>query len=82
MFNEPRIERTITTKHNHRPNFGRHMEGCPRCFELKNGGTPISWGRSRQAEVETARRRAMDHHFASEQHRGGKCGPCCTYGEW
>jgi len=27
-------------KHNHGPSFGKHIQGCPRCDELKNGAEP------------------------------------------
>ena len=36
-----------TTAHNHRPNFGRKVEGCPRCTELDAGAPARSgWGRT------------------------------------
>jgi hypothetical protein len=28
---------TTATQHNHGPNFGRHVNGCPRCGELDAG---------------------------------------------
>lgn len=71
-----------TTKHTHRPNFGRIVDGCPRCGELAAGAAPVTWGgftaadRRRHAAQDDAARRA---HFApGGPHATGKCGPICT----
>ncbi|MFJ8929274.1 hypothetical protein ACIRLA_22115 [Streptomyces sp. NPDC102364] len=32
----------MTTKHSHGPNFGRHVDDCLRCQELKDGAEPVS----------------------------------------
>jgi hypothetical protein len=34
----------MATKHSHGPNFGRHVEGCPRCIELAAGAAPVQSG--------------------------------------
>lgn len=34
----------MAAKHSHGPNFGRHVEGCPRCIELANGAAPVQSG--------------------------------------
>ena len=31
----------MATKHSHGPNFGRHVEDCPRCIEIANGAAPV-----------------------------------------
>lgn len=31
----------MTTSHTHRPNFGRLVNGCPRCAELQAGAEPV-----------------------------------------
>lgn len=34
----------MATKHSHGPNFGRHVDHCPRCIELANGAAPVQSG--------------------------------------
>lgn len=34
----------MATQHSHGPNFGRHVEDCPRCTELANGAAPVQSG--------------------------------------
>jgi len=55
---------------------------CPRCDELHAGAAPrdLPWT-SKQNEDEQ-RCRDITVHFASAKHRGGGCGPVCTYGDW
>jgi len=72
---------TETTKHSHGANFGKHVEGCPRCHELKNGAAPVKWAMSRK-QHDANRVADIRAHFASDHHKSGKCGPVCTYGEW
>lgn len=74
-------QREKGTQHTHGPNFGKHVEGCPRCHELKNGSKPRSWGPSR-ASQDAQRVREIKAHFDSEHHKSGKCGPVCTFGDW
>lgn len=31
----------MATKHSHGPNFGRHVDSCPRCIELAAGAEPV-----------------------------------------
>lgn len=31
----------MATKHTHGANFGRHVDGCPRCIELAAGAEPV-----------------------------------------
>jgi hypothetical protein len=72
-----------TTPHSHGPNFGRRVDGCPRCAELTAGAPPVRWSCSeanRQAEIA---RRAREAHFAPDgPHARGTCGPVCTFGDW
>lgn len=72
----------MTTKHicnaSNGPVFGRKTAGCPRCDELLAGAKPVVWKLSNDA-IRSAEIRA---HFNSIQHRTGKCGPVCTFGEW
>lgn len=74
----------MPTKHSHGANFGRRVEGCPRCAELDAGAKPIEWrGSARVKARENARHaRELEAHFASDKHRGGGCGPVCTFGDW
>lgn len=32
----------MATKHSHGPNFGRHVDDCPRCNELAGGAAPVA----------------------------------------
>jgi hypothetical protein len=43
----------ITTKHSHGPNFGRHVDNCPRCIELANGAAPVDAYSRRTEEPKT-----------------------------
>lgn len=66
-----------TTKHNHGPNFGRKIEGCPRCDELKNGAEPIVWAFKRSDE-DRVRCEEIRAHDCSQ----ARCGVVCTFGDW
>lgn len=67
----------MTTKHNHQVVFGRKVEGCPRCDELKAGAAPVAWSGSRR-DSEYQRLREVRAHNC----QASRCGPVCTYGEW
>jgi hypothetical protein len=77
----------MATKHNHGPDFGRKVDGCARCDELKAGTEPIRW-----AWTETWRPAAevtseeIHAHFASDRHNNPSnpnwCGPVCTAFDW
>lgn len=70
----------MTTQHNHPMVFGRREANCPRCAELAAGAEPIRW---HKRESDDARRsREIAAHFASAEHRAGKCGPICTFGDY
>ncbi|MEV7466153.1 hypothetical protein AB0O20_06510 [Streptomyces kronopolitis] len=64
----------MATKHSHKPNFGRHVDDCLRCQELKDGAEPVRWNTPRQG-LSTAEIRAHDC-------RRSNCGPVCTFGDW
>lgn len=76
----------MATKHNHGPNFGKRMAGCPRCDELNNGAAPIvqAWrkplpfGGSNKGPTSAE----IHAHFNSHKHLSGGCGPVCTFGDW
>ncbi|RBM05656.1 hypothetical protein [Streptomyces sp. PT12] len=71
-------------KHTHGPNFGKKVDGCPRCDELKAGAEPVrqEW-RGQAARDEEMRRRSHEAHFApGGPHATGQCGPVCTFGDW
>ena len=75
----------MATKHSHKPNYGRHVDGCPRCEELKAGAAPVGRGgqSGREQRYDEQRRRAHADHFAPNgPHARGACGPVCTFGDW
>lgn len=41
----------MATKHSHGPNFGRHVDNCPRCIELAADAAPVQsgWSNDRTA---------------------------------
>ena len=68
----------LTITHNHPANFGRKVNGCPRCEELKNGATPVTgWGAHKKA-MEQKQSEAIHRHNCKESN----CGSVCTFGEW
>ena len=78
---------TELVKHNHKPNFGRKVDGCPRCDELKAGAAPREPNGRIQAVIryradDERRSEEIREHFASAHHRNGGCGPVCTFGDW
>ncbi|ARQ69979.1 hypothetical protein [Streptomyces marincola] len=73
----------MRTKHSHKPNFGRRVEGCPRCAELAAGAEPVQSWRPRTDRNEGIQQRAQQEHFApGGPHARGACGPVCTFGDW
>lgn len=72
------------TKHDDRcqMSFGRPKDtGCPRCAELLAGYPARTWATPRRV-LDAIRIREIQDHYASEQHRSGRCGIVCTFGEW
>lgn len=66
-------ENETTTKHTHTVVFGRKVDGCPRCEELKAGAAPVVWNRSN----DYARKIEIRRHVCTP-----RCGPVCTHGDW
>ena len=75
------------------PAFGRIRpgQGCPRCDELAAGAEPRQLSAHRQAMIDSAAHRAQDEeqtrkemrrHFASDEHRTGRCSRVCTAFDW
>ena len=63
-----------TTKHSHGANFGKHVEGCPRCAEIKSGAPVVKWAKSNdQRRVDEIRR----HNCVTS-----RCGVVCTFGDY
>ncbi len=67
----------MTTKHTHGPNFGRRVEGCPRCEELTAGAAPVRWHNSRADEGARRAREVRAHDC-----RVSGCSVVCTFGDW
>ncbi|MFE9855547.1 hypothetical protein [Streptomyces sp. NPDC005780] len=73
----------MATRHSHKPNFGKKVDGCPRCDELKAGATPVSWNIRNDVRLDEQRRDSINAHFApGSSHARGECGPVCTFGDW
>lgn len=69
--------------HNHQPNFGRKVDGCPRCSELANGAAPKVapfWVQRSVArrQAEAALSRAIAQHNCVT----ANCGSVCTAFDW
>jgi len=65
----------MATKHTHGPNFGRHMDGCPRCAELRDGAAPAT-GSNRPRPASTPAVTKHNHQVAFGR-RVENC-PRCT----
>lgn len=71
-------ETSTTTKHTHAANFGRHVDGCPRCAEIKAGtGEPVVKWDIKQSN-EAHRRAEWKAHDCIKS----RCSVVCTFGEW
>ncbi|MCY1438831.1 hypothetical protein D9M71_550450 [compost metagenome] len=71
-------EASTTTKHSHTANFGKKVDGCPRCLELSQGAAPTAWNiRSKKAE-EAKRLASIKNHDC----KTSRCGVVCTAFEW
>lgn len=57
---------TEKIKHNHEPNFGRKVEGCQRCNELKNGAKPVVWNTKEQRDYAAVRRHLDNYCFCAD----------------
>jgi hypothetical protein len=66
-----------TTKHNHQVVFGRKVDGCQRCTELRLGMPARAW--RNQRTLSEAKRLA---DIRSHRCAIAGCGPVCTFGDW
>lgn len=64
-------------KHTHGPNFGRIVDGCPRCAELATGAPVIQWRNTRRQDDARRVAEIRAHDCAKS-----KCGPVCTAFDW
>jgi hypothetical protein len=64
----------MATKHTHPVVFGRKVDGCPRCEELKAGAEPIRWN----VRSEASRMAEIRAHNC----KASRCGPVCTAFDW
>ena len=65
------------TQHNHQMQFGRKVDGCPRCEELKAGAPVHAWGGALKRQREDEFSRAIQAHNCQQSH----CGPVCSFGD-
>lgn len=66
-----------TTQHNHGANFGKKIDGCPRCTELKLGMPARQWANYRKQD-EAKQIQAIRAHDCK---RSG-CNIVCTFGDF
>lgn len=66
-----------TTPHNHQVVFGRKVDGCPRCTELKLGMPVRTWNNYRR-DFDAQRLRDIRAHDC----KVSRCGPVCTFGDF
>jgi chorismate synthase len=67
----------VTTKHSHGPNFGKKVDDCPRCEELKSGAEPVRWALSRRQQDEQRAAEIRAHDC-----KASGCSIVCTFGDW
>jgi hypothetical protein len=65
----------VTAKHSHGPNFGRQVDGCPRCVELANGAAPVESGWSRTRDDDAPKTTAHTHQVVYGRREPG-CPRC------
>lgn len=70
----------MTTQHTHVVIFGRKVDGCPRCEELKNGAAPIQW--KTKSAFYRNQERVEANARARHNCKVSGCGPVCTFGDW
>lgn len=73
-------EASTTTKHTHGANFGKIVEGCPRCSEIKSGtGEPVvKWSMSASKRSDAQRSMEIRNHNCVTS----RCGVVCTFGDY
>ena len=70
--------KSTTTKHTHDVVFGRKVDFCPRCEELKAGAAPVKWNIDRKRINDQVLAQEIRNHNCSKS----GCGPICTFGQW
>lgn len=65
---------TQTTAHTHPVVFGRKVDGCPRCTELRLGMPARQWRGQRAAAAGASRLAEIRAHDC----KAAGCGPVCT----
>lgn len=73
---------TATTKHNHGPNFGKKVAGCPRCEELKNGAEPVRWYVKHESDFDRAQRLGIRWTACDKGGAHNHAGGVCTCHDW
>ena len=68
-----------TTAHTHQVVFGRKVQGCPRCTELKLGMPARQW--SGYSSSSKATRSRLDD-IRSHNCAAARCGVVCTHGDY
>lgn len=63
-----------TTQHTHPVVFGRKVDGCPRCTELKLGMPARQWGGYSGRPAQASRMAEIRAHDC----KASRCGPVCT----
>lgn len=72
------LDHKAPEKHNHTVVFGRKVDGCPRCEELKAGAKAVQgWGAFRKQQDARFVRDLRAHDC-----KKSNCGPVCTFGDW
>jgi hypothetical protein len=66
-----------TTSHTHPVVFGRKVDGCPRCTELRLGVPARQW-RNQRSKLDTQRLRDIRAHNCAT----ARCGVVCTFGDY
>ena len=68
-----------TTAHTHQVVFGRKVDGCPRCTELKLGMPSRAWaGYGNKARSDAMRSADVRSHNCTT----ARCGVVCTFGDY
>jgi hypothetical protein len=68
---------TATTAHTHPVVFGRKVDGCPRCTELKLGMPARQW-RGYSQPQRRAQLASQIADIRAHDCRASRCGPVCT----
>lgn len=68
----------MTTQHTHQVIFGRKVDGCPRCEELKAGAVPVQgWGANKRSQEQKLLSAIRNHDCTKS-----RCGGVCTAFDW